>query len=421
MSGAAAGAEHNPFEQFKKRFDNAAKYLKLDPGLGDILKTPTRELTVAVPVLMDDGTFRVFTGYRVQHNTAIGPAKGGIRYDSKVDIDEVRALAAWMTMKCAVVNVPFGGGKGGIICNPKALSQGELERMTRRYTAAIMDIIGPDKDVPAPDVNTNEQVMAWFMDTYSMHVRQATTAVVTGKPIGLGGSAGRSAATGRGVLATLECAAAVKKMKLKGAKVAIQGFGNVGGWAATLIAEQGAKIVAVSDIQGAIHNPLGLDVAKLHAHVKATKSVVGFKGSKPLDADKLVEVECDVLVPAATENVITAKNAKNVKAKIIVEGANGPTTADADAILDDKGVLVCPDILANAGGVTVSYFEWVQDRMGYFWDEERVNKELVQKMQKAFAEVHATAEQYKTNMRTAAYIVAVDRVASVTKKRGLYA
>ncbi len=415
-------AETNPYESMLARFDQAAKKLGLDPGLYEILKTPDRELTVSVPVLMDDGSFRVFKGYRVQHNMAIGPYKGGIRYDMNVSLDEVKALAAWMTWKCAVVNVPFGGAKGGVICDPKSMSVGELERLTRRYTAAIMDILGPDRDVPAPDVNTNEQMMAWIMDTYSMHVRHTCTAVVTGKPVGLGGSLGRREATGRGVMFVLREAAKALNVDLKKARVVVQGFGNVGSWGARLIQEQlGAKIVAVSDVEGAVHNENGLDIKALFEHVAKTKSVVGFKGGKAIDKDTILEQPCEVAVPAAIENVITTANAKKIQARIIVEGANGPTTADADKILHEKGVFVVPDILANAGGVTVSYFEWVQDRMGYYWEEDEVNQKLDRVMTKAFAEVHAMSEKHKVPTRIGAYMVGVNRVAEFMKKRGIYA
>lgn len=421
FAGVGTAAETNPYQSMLDRFDKAAAKLGLDAGIYAILKVPDRELTVAVPVLMDDGTYRVFTGYRVQHNLAVGPAKGGIRYAPDVTLDEVRALAAWMTWKCAVVNIPFGGAKGGIICDPRAMSMGELERMTRRYTAAILDIIGPDRDVPAPDVNTNPQVMAWIMDTYSMHVRHTCTAVVTGKPIGLGGSAGRREATGRGVLFTLQEAAKVCKLDLAKARVAVQGFGNVGGIAAELIAQAGIKVVAVSDIDGAIYNKNGLDIPAVLKWSAAHKTVIGFPGAEAIPGDKVVEVDCDVLVPAATENVIRKANAPNVKARIIIEGANGPTTAKADEILQEKGVFIVPDILANAGGVTVSYLEWVQDRMGYFWSEDEVNEKLKKIMVRAFAEVHEMATTHKVGMRIGAYMLGVDRVAKFMKMRGVYA
>ena len=422
FAGAGPSAEFNPYEAMLDRFEQAASRLGLDPGMYEILKTCDRELSVAVPCLMDDGTYRVFRGYRVQHNLATGPSKGGIRFAPDVTLDEVRALAAWMTWKCAVVGVPFGGAKGGVICDPKALSLGELERITRRYTAAILDIIGPERDVPAPDVNTNEQVMAWIMDTYSMHVRHTVTSVVTGKPIGLGGSFGRREATGRGVLFVLQDAAEVCGVDLSKARVAVQGFGNVGGVAAELIHQEcGSKIVAVSDIEGAIYNDGGLDIPALMDHLKRTGTVVGFPGSERIDRDTVVELPCDVLIPAATENVIRQNNADKVQARIIIEGANGPTTARADKILKEKGVFVVPDILANAGGVTVSYLEWVQDRMGYFWDEDEVNRRLNVVMSRSFAEVHEMAEKHDVGMRIGAYMLGVDRVSKVMKMRGVYA
>ncbi len=420
-AGVGPQSEFNPYEAMLDRFEQAAKRLKLDPGVYDILKSTDRELTVSVPCLMDDGSYRVFRGYRVQHNLAVGPAKGGIRFAPDVTLDEVRALAAWMTWKCAVVGVPFGGAKGGVVCDPKALSIGEVERITRRYTAAIMDIIGPERDVPAPDVNTNEQVMAWIMDTYSMHVRHTVTAVVTGKPVGLGGSLGRREATGRGVLFVLREAAKVRNLDLTNAKVVVQGFGNVGGIGAELIHAEGAKIVGVSDIEGGIHCEAGLDIPKLIEWSKEHGSVVGFPGADAVGKEEIVELPCDVLVPAATENVIRQSNADQVKASIIVEGANGPTTARADEILQEKGVFVVPDILANAGGVTVSYLEWVQDRMGYFWEEDEVNRRLGIVMRRAFHEVHEMAEKHDVGMRIAAYMLGIDRVATFMSKRGIYA
>jgi glutamate dehydrogenase (NAD(P)+) len=378
-------------------------------------------LTVAIPIRMDDGSMRVFTGYRVQHNFSRGPCKGGIRFAPDVNLDEVRALAAWMTWKCAVVDLPFGGGKGGVICTPSELSQGELERITRRYTTGILDILGPDRDVPAPDVNTNEQTMAWLMDTYSMHVRRTTTAVVTGKPIALGGSRGRTEATGRGVMLTVR--EALKKLGLRPEQttVVVQGCGNVGGIGARLMQAQGHKILSISDMYGAIHNPDGLDMVDVLAYLKANKKLVGYPKAKAISSDDSLELECDVLVPAATENQINSANAARIKARVIVEGANGPTTANADRILEEKGVLVVPDILANAGGVTVSYFEWVQDRAGFFWTEDEVNSRLERIMVDAFKSIDATATEYKTSLRIAAYIVAVSRVAQVYKLRGNYA
>jgi len=418
----AAADEFNPFLSMARGFDTAADHLGLDEGVRQVLRMPDRELTVAIPIVMDDGKMRVFTGYRVQHNFSRGPCKGGIRYAPDVNLDEVRALAAWMTWKCAVVDIPFGGGKGGVICDPRQLSQGELERITRRYTAGIMDILGPDRDVPAPDVNTNEQTMAWIMDTYSMHVRRTTTAVVTGKPLAIGGSRGRTEATGRGVM--LICREALKKIGLRpeAARVVVQGSGNVGGIGAMLLHREGYKIVSMSDQYGAIHAEKGLDVPAVLAHLKKNKRLDGFPGARELANDgEQLELDCDVLVPAAVENQITTRNADRIKAKLIVEGANGPTTFAASEILDKRGVVVVPDILANAGGVTVSYFEWVQDRMGYFWTEERVNSSLEHIMVKAFHDVDEVARRYEVSMRIAAYILAIDRVAAVYRMRGIFA
>ncbi len=420
-AGTGNPKETNPYEAMLDRFDQAAEKLGLDRGLYEILKRTDRELTVSVPCLMDDGSFQVFRGYRVQHNLAVGPAKGGIRFAPDVTLDEVRALAAWMTWKCAVVGVPFGGAKGGVVCDPKALSMGEIERITRRYTVSIMDILGPERDVPAPDVNTNEQVMAWIMDTYSMHVRHTVTAIVTGKPVVLGGSLGRREATGRGVLFILQEAAKVRGLDLSTARVAVQGFGNVGGVAAELIHADGTKVVCVSDIDGAIYNPNGLDIPAVVKWVKENGSVMGYPEADALTGDEVIEIDCDVLVPAAVENVIRLANADKVKASIIIEGANGPTTARADEVLTDKGVFICPDILANAGGVTVSYLEWVQDRMGYFWEEDEVNRRLGIVMTRAFREVHEMSEKHDVGMRIGAYMLGIDRVAKVMKIRGIYA
>jgi len=414
--------EFNPFLSMAKGFDTAADHLGLDEGVREVLRRPDREMTVAIPVLMDDGKLRVFTGYRVQHNFTRGPCKGGIRYAPDVNIDEVRALAAWMTWKCAVVDIPFGGGKGGVICDPRQLSQKELERITRRYTAAIMDILGPDRDVPAPDVNTNEQTMAWIMDTYSMHVRRTTTAVVTGKPLSIGGSRGRSEATGRGVM--LICREALRKIGLRpeNARVVVQGSGNVGGVGAMLLHREGYRIVSMSDMYGAIVDERGLDVPAVLAHLKKTRKLEGFPGAKSAcGAAEQLELDCDVLIPAAVENQITSQNAARIKAKLIVEGANGPTTFTASEMLDKRGVVIVPDILANAGGVTVSYFEWVQDRMGYFWTEERVNSSLEQIMVKSFHDVDQVAQKYGVSLRIAAYILAIERVAATYRMRGLFA
>lgn len=404
-----------------QEFDGAARLLGLDPGIWKILTHPKRQIIVSCPILMDSGQIEVFTGYRVQYNITLGPAKGGIRYHPDVTLDEVKTLAAWMTWKCAVAGVPFGGGKGGVICDPSKMSQRELEALTRRYIAEIVDAIGPEKDVPAPDVNTNEQVMAWVMDTYSMHVGHTTTSVVTGKPIEMGGSLGRREATGRGVMITTREAARNLGIEIKGATIAVQGFGNVGSVSADLLAEIGAKIVAVTDWKGGVYNPAGLDIDALIGWTTQHKTVAGFPKAEPLDGAKIFELDVDVLIPAALENQITMENAPKIKAKIIAEGANGPTTPEADNHLHDRGVFIIPDILANAGGVTTSYFEWVQDRYGYFWEEREVNERLERKMVEAFNRVLLTSLKYKCDMRTAAYIVAISSVATVTKLRGMYA
>jgi glutamate dehydrogenase (NAD(P)+) len=413
--------EDNPFEDMMSRFDRAAELLDLEPGLYKILRSPEKQIIVSIPVLMDNGEIEVFTGYRVLHNTSRGPAKGGIRFDLNVTIDEVKALAAWMTWKCAVVDIPFGGSKGGVICDPLKLSVGELERLTRRYTAGIINILGPDSDVPAPDVNTNERVMAWVMDTYSMHARHTVTAVVTGKPIEMGGSLGRREATGRGCMMVTRAALAHLGMPVNGATVAVQGFGNVGSVAAKLLKDEGCRVVAIGDRAGAVYDAKGIDVDAAIAHVKKHKSLDGFDGGDHLTNDELLTLDVDVLVPAALENVITRKNAPNIRARIICEGANGPTTAPADAILEEKGIFVIPDILANAGGVTVSYFEWVQDRGGYFWTEEVVNQRLGQIMERSFKAVLELSTRHKVNMRTAAYMLSISRVATVHRLRGIYA
>jgi glutamate dehydrogenase (NAD(P)+) len=413
--------EENPFESMMSRFDRAAQLLDLDPDLYAVLRVPNRELKVYIPTRMDSGRIQVFEGYRVQHNFARGPAKGGIRYAPDVSLDEVRALAAWMTWKCAVVNVPFGGAKGGIICDPQQMSLGELERMTRRYAAELLDFIGPEKDVPAPDMNTNEQTMAWIMDTYSMHARHTVTAVVTGKPIDLGGSSGRREATGRGILFVVN--EAIKRFKLTPAetRVVVQGSGNVGGIGAQLMHEAGYKVVAISDIHGGIYNPNGIDIPDALRYLKTTRSFEEYPGVEFVSNQDLLELECDVLVPAATENQISAQNADKIKCKVLAEGANGPTTASADEILHQKGIFVVPDILANAGGVTVSYFEWVQDRMGYFWPESVVNERLEHKMVASFNDLCRYADQHAVDTRTAAYMLAIDRVAYDTRMRGIYA
>jgi glutamate dehydrogenase (NAD(P)+) len=413
--------ELNPWLAAEARFDEAANRLGLDEGLAKVLRTPAKELTVHIPVTLDDGRLEVFTGYRVQHSIARGPAKGGVRFAPDVTLDEVRALAAWMTWKCAVVNIPFGGAKGGVICDPKVLSDFELERITRRYTAEIIPLIGPERDVPAPDVNTNDQTMAWIMDTYSMHLGRTVTAVVTGKPLDLGGSRGRPEATGRGcMIVALE---ALKKLGIDraSARVVIQGFGNVGGMAAKLMARAGFKIVSIIEAEGAVYNPHGLDIAALMQHRKETGSVVDFPGAEAIDAAAAMFLDCDVLMPAARENVITSQNASRIRARILCEGANGPTTPLADEMLAANGVFVIPDILANAGGVTVSYFEWVQDRQGFFWNEDLVNQRLEEIMVENFGRVVDYAEKHGVNNRIAAYMLALDRVAFAIKLRGIYA
>ena len=409
------------FNAMLQEFDGAARLLGLDPGIWKILTHPKRQITVSCPVQMDNGEIEVFTGYRVQYNITLGPAKGGIRYHPDVTLDEVTALAAWMTWKCAVAHIPFGGGKGGIICDPTRMSRRELEALTRRYVAEIIDAIGPDKDVPAPDVNTNDQVMAWVMDTYSMHIGHTSTAVVTGKPIEMGGSLGRREATGRGVMITTREAAKHLGFDINGATVAIQGFGNVGSVSADLLSKIGAKIVAVTDWKGGVYNAQGLDVTKMLDYAKQHKTIDGFNGGEPISNEQIFKLDVDVLVPAALENQITMENAPTITAKVIAEGANGPTTPEAHKHLHSRGVFVIPDILANAGGVTTSYFEWVQDRHGYFWTEQEVNSRLEAKMVEAFEDVLETSIKYKTDMRTAAYIVAINRVATVTRMRGMYA
>ncbi|MCH2111656.1 MAG: Glu/Leu/Phe/Val dehydrogenase [Planctomycetes bacterium] len=405
----------------QRRFARASGLLGLDSGVAELLETPWQEIATAVPVQMDDGSMRVFTGYRVQHSIVRGPAKGGIRYSPDVTLDEVRALAAWMTWKCAVVNVPFGGGKGGIICDPRRLSKSELERLTRRYASNLLDLIGPERDVPAPDMNTNEQVMAWFMDTYSMHKRSTQTAIVTGKPIGLGGSEGRREATGLGVAFTVREALKHLGMPETGARVVVQGAGNVGGLGALFLYEMGHKVIAISDMYGAIHNDGGLDIPKVLEHLDQHRNLEGYEGAERIDNAELLVLDCDVLVPAATENQITSKNAGDVKAKVIVEGANGPTTANADDILRQNGAFVAPDILANAGGVTVSYFEWVQDRMGYFWEKEDVFNRMETIMVRAFQDVANMAKQHDCSPRIGAYCLAIERVNYCLQMRGLYA
>jgi glutamate dehydrogenase (NAD(P)+) len=413
--------EENPFEAMMSRFDRAADLLDLEPGLYKVLRKPEKQIIVACPTMMDNGEIEVFTGIRVLYNTSRGPAKGGIRFDLNVTLDEVTALAAWMTWKCAVVNVPFGGAKGGVVCDPLRMSAGELERLTRRYTSGIINTLGPDSDVPAPDVNTNERVMAWIMDTYSMHKQHTVTAVVTGKPVEMGGSLGRREATGRGCMFVTKEALAHLGMTLRGTTVAVQGFGNVGSITAQLLSREGCKIVAVSDRTGGIYNAAGLDVEDVINWVRHHKTLEAYAKAEAITNEELLLLDVDVLVPAALENVITTKNAAKVRAKIICEGANGPTSAGADAILDEKGVFVIPDILANAGGVTVSYFEWVQDRGGYFWSEDVVNDRLRDIMVHGFRDVLELSKQHKVNMRTASYMLSISRVATVHRLRGIYA
>ncbi len=417
---AAAANESNPFEVALEQFDIAAKRMKLSPGLREVLRTPKRQLIVSCPVRMDDGSHRVFTGFRVQHNVTRGPAKGGIRYHWNVSLDEVKALAAWMTWKTAVVNIPYGGAKGGIICNPKKMSQGELERMTRRYTTEIAFMIGPESDIPAPDVYTNSQTMAWIMDTYSMHRGYSVPGVVTGKPLSIGGSAGRNEATARGCLFTIREAMKALGLKMEGARVVIQGYGNAGSIAASLLRAAGCRIIAVSDSKGGIVNRRGLNPTDVLEHKAKTKSVVNFPGAENISNEDLIELDCDVLIPAGLEGVITGENAPRVKAKVIAEAANGPTTPEADRILHKNGVFMIPDILANAGGVTVSYLEWVQNLEGLFWEEDEVNSRLERVMIRAFNDVAQIASKEKVDMRTAALILAIGRVAEATKVRGIY-
>lgn len=412
--------ELNPYVISQMQFDQAAEFLKLDSGIRQVLQRPKRVMTVSIPTKMDDGCIKVFEGYRVQHNIARGPAKGGIRYHPKVTVDEVKALAAWMAWKTAVVNIPFGGGKGGVVCDPRKMSKGELERMTRRYVSEILPIIGPDRDIPAPDVYTDEQTMSWVMDTYSMTVGYSCLGVVTGKPVSLGGSEGRHEATALGCLFVTREACKAKKIPLREAKVAVQGFGNAGSIAARLFQEAGAKIIAVSDSKGGVVNPRGLDPLQAIRHKEKTGAVAKLPGTSPITNEELLELKCDILIPAALENVITGENAARIKAKIIAEAANGPTTLLADEILAEKSAFLLPDILANAGGVTVSYFEWVQDLQNFFWEEAEVNRKLEQIMKHAFREVYETSQKYRTTMRTAAYILAIGRVAEATLVRGLF-
>jgi glutamate dehydrogenase (NAD(P)+) len=421
MKTVSLEQELNPWEAQAARFDFAAQKLNLDEGVWKILRYPQREIIVHIPVAMDNGSLEVFTGFRVQHSIARGPAKGGVRYSPDVTLDEVRALASWMTWKCAVVNIPFGGAKGGIIVDPKKLSLSELEKMTRRYTAELIEFLGPEKDVPAPDMGTNEQTMAWMMDTYSMHMRQTVTAVVTGKPINIGGSRGRREATGRGVMIVCDEALRKFEMSRESTRVIVQGFGNVGSNAAKLMQEAGYKIIGIAEYDGGLFNKNGINIDNLLQHRDRNKTIVGFPDAEAADPKELLLADCDILIPAATENVITSQNAERIKAKIICEGANGPTTASADDILADKKVFVIPDILANAGGVTASYFEWVQDRQGYFWKESSVNEQLEFILREAFEDVVHFSETHAVNNRIAAYMLAISRVAHTIKLRGIYA
>jgi glutamate dehydrogenase/leucine dehydrogenase len=413
--------KENPFESMMSRFDIAAKCLGLDDEVYNVLKSPVKQVIVNLPITMDDGSVQVFEGYRVIHSNILGPSKGGIRYDMDVHLDEVKALAAWMTWKCAVVDIPYGGAKGGIICNPRNMSPGEIERLTRAYTGALVEIFGPDRDIPAPDMGTGPREMAWLMDEYSRAQGMTVNAVVTGKPLVLGGSLGRTEATGRGVMIT--ALAAMEKLKINPyhAKVAVQGFGNVGSWAATLLEERGASVVAVSDISGAYYNDKGIDINKAIEYRNANNgSLEGFSGAEKIAGDDLLTLPVDVLVPAAKEDVITVHNAEQIKARLIVEGANGPTSAKADALLNDKGIMAVPDILANAGGVTVSYFEWVQNRLGYKWTADRVSRRSDRIMKDAFNNVFKTSQEYNVSLRIAAYIVAIDKVAKTYKFRGRF-
>lgn len=409
----------NPFESMMSRFDVAAKLLNLSDEMYNVLKSPAKVVIVSLPVTMDNGKIEVFEGYRVVHNINLGPSKGGIRYSMDVNLDEVKALAAWMTWKCAVSNIPFGGGKGGIKCDPRKMSVAELERLTRAYTRAMIDVFGPEKDIPAPDMGTGQREMAWLMDQYSKLVGYSSPAVVTGKPLVLGGSKGRVEATGRGVMVSAR--SAMLKMGLNPFKstCAVQGFGNVGSISARLLQQQGLKIVAISDVTGGYYNPDGIDAEEAIAYRDSNNGTLeGFSKASKISNSELLELDVDVLVPAAMEDQITRKNAANIKAKLIVEGANGPIAASADDILNEKGIMVVPDILANAGGVTVSYFEWVQNRLGYFWTEERVNRRADRNMKEAFEVVYQTSLKFNCNLRIAAYIVAIDKVAQVTKLRG---
>jgi glutamate dehydrogenase/leucine dehydrogenase len=416
----ATHSNDNPFESMMSRFDEAARILGLDEGSYNVLKSPQKSVIVSIPVTMDNGTVQVFEGFRVVHNANLGPSKGGIRYSMDVNLDEVKALAAWMTWKCAVVGIPYGGGKGGIKCDPRKLSKGELERLTRAYTDLMVDVFGPDKDIPAPDMGTGQQEMAWIMDEYSKLVGYSSPAVVTGKPLVLGGSLGRVEATGRGVMVSTRSALSKLGISPIGCTCAVQGFGNVGSISAKLLAMQGMKVLAISDVTGGYYNPEGIDIEAAIAYRDSNGGTLeGFKAER-ISNEQLLELDVTVLVPAAMENQITAENADRIKAKVIVEGANGPTVANADEILNKKGIMVVPDILANAGGVTVSYFEWVQNRLGYFWTEERVNRRADRVMKTAFEAVYAASQKYNISMRIAAYVVSIGKVAEVEKLRGKF-
>lgn len=412
--------EANPFESMMVRFDKACELYKLDRGLYNYLAAPVKQVIVSIPVTMDDGRLEVFEGYRVIHDNILGPSKGGIRYAPDVDIEEVKALASWMSWKCAIANIPFGGAKGAVKCDPTKLSMRELELITRRYTVNLLEIFGPDSDIPAPDMNTNEQIMAWIMDTYSMHKKETVTGVVTGKPIIIGGSRGRREATGRGVMIATMAALKTQSIDPTSTTCAVQGFGNVGSVSAQLLNEKGVKIIAISDVSGGYYDPKGIDVAKAIEYTEKHRVLEGGNFGTKISNEELLELDCDILVPAAKEDQISAHNAKNIKAKLIVEGANGPISADADEILTSNGIRVIPDILANSGGVIVSYLEWVQDRIGYFWDEDDVNTRLNRMMTEAFNAVYNTALEYDTTFRLGAYIHAIDKVSKVLKLRGIY-
>jgi glutamate dehydrogenase (NAD(P)+) len=412
--------EVNPFESMMARFDKAAEMYNLDEGLYNYLKQPLKQVIISLPIVMDNGKLEVFEGYRVIHDNILGPSKGGIRYAPDVDIDEVKALASWMSWKCAIASIPFGGAKGGVRCDPSKLSMNELEKITRRYTSALLDVFGPDTDIPAPDMNTDEQIMAWIMDTYSMHARKTVTNVVTGKPTIIGGSRGRHEATGRGVMFATLAALEKKGIEPGNTTAAVQGFGNVGSISAKLLSESGVKIVAISDISGGFYNSKGIDISGAIEYYKSNKTLLGGNFGDKISNEELIECECFILVPAAKEDQITSVNADKIKARLIIEGANGPTAANADQILSDKGIMVVPDILANSGGVIVSYFEWVQNRIGYYWDEDDVNRRLNRMMSEAIENVYKTAMKYETSLRLGAYIYAIDKVSKVLKLRGIY-